>query len=108
MVPATIIRQYVRKHKKCDLFFNTEPGDRPLIFQLSGNNPDLCLEAARMVEEFVDGVDLNLGCPQRIASRSGYGAFLMAFPETVERVVKTMSQGLKVGLYYAVVLVFLL
>jgi tRNA-dihydrouridine synthase 1 len=42
------------------------------------------------------GVDLNLGCPQRIASRSGYGAFLMAFPDTVEKVVRTMSEGLQV------------
>lgn len=31
------------------------------------------LSAARIVAPHVDGVDLNLGCPQRIAKRGKYG-----------------------------------
>lgn len=47
--------------------------DRPLLAQFCANDPDTLLAAARLVEGYVDGVDLNLGCPQRIAKRGKYG-----------------------------------
>ena len=30
-----------------------------------------------MIEDKVDGIDLNLGCPQECAKRGNYGAFLL-------------------------------
>lgn len=50
---------------------------RPLFLQFCGNDADTVLKAARHVEDQVDAVDLNFGCPQRIAKRGRYGAFLM-------------------------------
>jgi hypothetical protein len=45
--------------------------DRPLIAQFCGNDPDLVSKAAQLVLEHceIDGVDLNLGCPQGIAKK---------------------------------------
>jgi hypothetical protein len=40
--------------------------DRPLIAQFCGDDPDTVVTAARYVEEHVDAVDLNLGCPQKV------------------------------------------
>ena len=58
--------------------FSTVPEERevPFIIQFCANDPDVFLMACRYVEGFCDGVDLNLGCPQQIAKRGNYGAFL--------------------------------
>jgi tRNA-dihydrouridine synthase 1 len=36
----------------------------------------MLLNACRLVEGNCDGVDLNLGCPQMIAKKGYYGAYL--------------------------------
>jgi tRNA-dihydrouridine synthase 1 len=60
---------------------------RPLFTQFCGNDPDTVVAAARHVEAHTDYVDLNFGCPQRIAKRGNYGAFLMDDLDALERLV---------------------
>ncbi|CAM9668557.1 unnamed protein product [Pylaiella littoralis] len=70
--------------------------DRPLIAQFCGNDPDTVVRAARHVEGRCDGVDLNLGCPQKIAKKGNYGAFLLSDPQLCEDIVSAMSRELSV------------
>ena len=70
--------------------------DRPLLAQFCANDQSVWLEAAEAVAPFVDAVDLNLGCPQRIARRGKYGAFLMDHLDGVETMVQHVVARLKV------------
>ncbi|XP_057957092.1 uncharacterized protein LOC131150379 [Malania oleifera] len=76
--------------------FTTCDEDRPLFVQFCANDPDTLLEAARRVEPYCDYVDINLGCPQRIARRGNYGAFLMDNLPLVKSLVQKLAANLHV------------
>ncbi|KAL7662829.1 tRNA-dihydrouridine(16/17) synthase [NAD(P)(+)] [[Candida] zeylanoides] len=69
-------------------------GDRPLVVQFCANDRDHLLSAAKLVEARCDAVDLNLGCPQGIAKKGNYGAFLMDDWGLVERLIRHLSTHL--------------
>eukprot|EP00834_Sanchytrium_tribonematis_P005207 NODE_300_length_10433_cov_0.716470.p5 type:complete len:348 gc:universal NODE_300_length_10433_cov_0.716470:8455-9498(+) len=66
------------------------------IAQICGNNVEDVLATCRLLEPYVSGIDLNLGCPQGIAARGNYGAFLMESPTKVSEIVKAMSSHISV------------
>lgn len=74
------------------------PEDRPVVVQLSGNDPETVVRAARKVQTNCDAIgvfrclshtdpvgcerrrsptDLNVGCPQEAARDAHYGAYLL-------------------------------
>ncbi|KAK0604118.1 hypothetical protein LWI29_012210 [Acer saccharum] len=76
--------------------FTTCKEDRPLFVQFCANDPDILLDAARRVEPYCDYVDINFGCPQRIARRGNYGAFLMDKLPVVKSLVEKLAMNLHV------------
>eukprot|EP00210_Caulerpa_lentillifera_P007162 g6852.t1 len=76
--------------------FSTCPGDRPLLAQFCANDPEYLISAGRLIQHQVDAIDLNLGCPQRIARKGRYGAFLMEDLDLVEQLVTQAVQNLSV------------
>lgn len=80
-----------------DLYLDGNPAfDRPLFVQFCSNDPDDLLGAAKHVQAFCDAVDLNLGCPQGIARRGHYGAFLQEDQELIYKLISTLAQNLDV------------
>lgn len=70
--------------------------DRPLILQFCANDPEYLLQAAQIIQHQVDAVDLNLGCPQGIARKGNYGAFLMDDWDLVFKLINKLHVNLEV------------
>ncbi|KAH7328556.1 hypothetical protein B0I35DRAFT_403901 [Stachybotrys elegans] len=70
--------------------------DRPLFVQFCANDPNFLLEAARHAAPYCDAVDLNLGCPQGIARKGHYGAFLQEDQDLIFRLINTLHKELPV------------
>lgn len=79
------------------LYLDGNPSiDRPLFVQFCANNPDDFLEAARHVAPYCDAVDLNLGCPQGIARKGHYGAFLQENWDLIYKLINKLHTELSV------------
>lgn len=69
--------------------------DRPLVLQLSGNNPSNFEIAYNTLIQMgaghcFDVVELNMGCPQAVALRGKYGAYLMGHLALAEEILKIL------------------
>ncbi|MDE7411940.1 MAG: tRNA dihydrouridine synthase DusB [Paramuribaculum sp.] len=57
---------------------NILPGERPTAIQIYGREPDVMVEAAKIVEEAgPDLIDINFGCPVKKVAGKGAGAGLL-------------------------------
>lgn len=70
--------------------------DRPLFVQFCANDPSSLLAAASLAAPYCDAVDLNLGCPQGIARKGHYGAFLQEDQTLIHNLIKTLHETLPV------------
>lgn len=74
--------------------FTTGPDDQPLIAQFAAKDATEFVTSAQLIYPYVDGVDLNCGCPQGWAIAKGYGCGLLRQPEKVRDVVQTLRRTL--------------
>lgn len=71
--------------------------ERPVIFQIFGNRPDVIVEGATRIEELQpDGIDLNLGCSVYKVAHKGSGAGLLRDPSLVGRIVEALAKRLAI------------
>ena len=75
-----------------DLWF-TE-AERPIVAQFFGTKPEQMKEAARLAAELgFDGIDINMGCPDKNVLKQGAGAALINNPELAKRLIEGAKEG---------------
>ncbi|KAK2112406.1 tRNA-dihydrouridine(16/17) synthase [NAD(P)(+)]-like protein [Saguinus oedipus] len=60
------------------------------------NDPEVFVQAALLAQDYCDAIDLNLGCPQMIAKRGHYGAFLQDEWDLLQRMILLAHEKLSV------------
>ncbi|XP_077022381.1 tRNA-dihydrouridine(16/17) synthase [NAD(P)(+)]-like isoform X1 [Tamandua tetradactyla] len=83
-------------YRKENLYCEVCPEDRPLIVQFCANDPEVFVQAALLAQDHCDAIDLNLGCPQMIAKRGHYGAFLQEEWDLLQRMIVLAHERLSV------------
>ncbi|MBD3314009.1 tRNA dihydrouridine synthase DusB [Candidatus Woesearchaeota archaeon] len=61
--------------------------EKPISTQLLGSDRKLMEEATRIIDEFSDVIDINLGCPEKDALAIQAGAFFAKHPEQIEKAI---------------------
>jgi len=70
--------------------------ERPIGFQLFGDNPDIMANAALLLTKFnPDFFDINMGCPVKKVVKRYAGAALMLKPLLAENIVQKVASVLK-------------
>jgi nifR3 family TIM-barrel protein len=72
------------------------PGEHPIVAQLFGSNPETMRYAAKLAATLgFDGVDLNMGCPDRSIEKQGSGASMIKTPEKVTDIMQAVRDGVR-------------
>ncbi|MFZ3020357.1 MAG: tRNA-dihydrouridine synthase family protein [Minisyncoccia bacterium] len=69
-------------------------GERPIVAQLFSANPEYMFEAAKLVKELgFDGLDINMGCPDKGVEKQGAGAALMKNSKLAREIIRSAKNG---------------
>lgn len=69
-------------------------GQHPIVCQIFSNKPEMISYATKLVAELgFDGVDLNMGCPDRAIERQGSGAAMIKTPDVARAVIRAAKSA---------------
>ena len=116
-VTDTVFRQIIVKCAAPDVFFteftstdsllSAKPDDamkrlkftkveRPIVAQIWGNDPEKYLKSAKIISDLgFDGIDINMGCPDRHIVKKGCCSGLINNPTLAKEIVSAAKEGAK-------------
>jgi nifR3 family TIM-barrel protein len=75
-----------------DLIF--DKSERPIVAQIFSSKPEMIAYAAKLVAELgFDGVDINMGCPDRAIERQGCGAAMIRTPALAREIIRAAKEA---------------
>lgn len=79
--------------KKTEQFLVLNEEKRPIAIQIFGSEPSVMGQAAKIVEQYADIIDINMGCPAPKVVKNGDGSKLLLNLELVGNIVKEVVQN---------------
>ncbi|MBI4250487.1 tRNA-dihydrouridine synthase [Candidatus Uhrbacteria bacterium] len=99
--PDVLMTEFVSCHGLCsagqekllpDLWYTDK--QRPIFAQIFGAEPKHFYECARLLaDKGFDGIDINMGCPDRNVEKQGGGAALIKDPKRAQQIIEATKKG---------------
>ena len=71
-------------------------GERPIVAQIWGNDPEDYRRAAKIVVDAgFDGIDINMGCPQPKITKKGACSALILNPKLAAQLIHALKDGIR-------------
>lgn len=71
-----------------------DESERPIVAQFFGATPEHFYRVALLVQELgLNGIDINMGCPDRAVLKQGAGAALLEEPELAKKIISETKRG---------------
>jgi nifR3 family TIM-barrel protein len=68
--------------------------ERPVVAQVFGNEPSAFYKVAHIIGTLgFDGIDINMGCPDRAVAARGCGAGLIQTPKLAQAIIRATHEG---------------
>jgi nifR3 family TIM-barrel protein len=84
------------KEGKKNLIKNLEYSkkEKPIIAQIFGSRPENIEKACKIIAKLgFDGIDINMGCPDKKVEKQGAGASLIKNPKLAREILKSAKRG---------------
>jgi tRNA-dihydrouridine synthase len=76
-----------------DLWFH-RTDEHPIVAQIFGSKPEQFEAIGHFIKELgFDGIDINMGCPDRGVEKSGAGAGLIKTPAVAKEIIRALKRG---------------
>lgn len=104
LAPSTVVfremisaEALVRGNEKTAQMAKINEGERPLVQQIFGGEPEVMAAAAKLIEKkyHPDGIDINMGCPARKITSNFNGSALMKDSELAAKIVQAVKAAVK-------------
>lgn len=74
--------------------FRYSESERPIVAQLFGSNVENMKKASELVASLgFDGIDINMGCPDRSIEKQGSGACMIKNPSNARAIIRAVKEG---------------
>ena len=82
--------------KKLAHILEFKENERPILAQVFGANPENMEIACRYIASLdFDGIDINMGCPDKSVISQGAGSALIRTPELARKIIQSARDGIK-------------
>ncbi len=80
--------------KKLLVDFMYTSAERPIVAQIFGSKPENFYRTALLIQELgFDGIDINMGCPDKNVEKQGAGACLMKNIPLAQEIIRATKRG---------------